>query len=880
MADDKTIQLGDDEPSKDEGTAEREDVKELIDNTTKEAMDQSLKKYTIMDKMRRFFLAIVNLKTTLKDATKKFDKLPKEARWGIYAGGGILALLLVLLIVGTVVSKFFDDELVLPILPPKPTLAPSKPQPLDLSTVELMITKANLLYEQGQKDEALDLFSNISRYSETLSNFNLGVAQLREQNYYAALESFQRAIDAGEDRAMSAVNAAMVAFILRDQKLYDYYVNLAESYLVESGGLPLYPYIYALVQYYKGNYYEALSPLTHDESPFYKKERNDLMAKLFLYYGDSQSALEAFARTAEITDYFDLGMLYARVGDYESARRYLLSYIEQVDDKSIAPKMAYQLTALKDGSMAIAATVLNALKGDDDEANASIFPIRVRLKESLFDVHESQRDFWRDFSEKRLNGYKILFFYAPYRVFDAQQALGFIRDGGINVELNNFEEAKGALAKGSTMSNVNLNIAMALRAILRNNIYEANALLIKSAEQYPQHAILQYNLGLSFAQKGDFDNAYRHFLRGYNLDRTDLLSAIFAMICADLTYRNRERINESFATDFEAANLTPQERDFYRSLLGFANSVLQPPLEWIEGARDLRNIDYALDYVVAVQNENKPRMRQAAEYLMRGTDADLVSSLLWLMADNYGTDPREIASGVNVFYKDSNVSLDALFYGPSLARELYVRVGYNIGALRRVEALLDQKVLSSEELSVGIMQALALTSIYLREFEKAYVIYNALIDEAGQTDSQTMFLAAVAAVGAGHHENAAALLALAKSEAPTNYESRYGLGILHQEAKNLRAALIQYGAMAHVQFRPEYFDFEIDTRLATLPLDLSWDLLPKPDVAVTPARNPQRVNIAAPAQTESSNPPTNMPTGQPTTAAPAQPATPDFAPSP
>ena len=199
-------------------------------------------------------------------------------------------------------------------------------------------------------------------------------------------------------------------------------------------------------------------------------------------------------------------------------------------------------------------------------------------------------------------------------------------------------------------------------------------------------------------------------------------------------------------------------------------------------------------------------------------------------------------------------------------------MGYNIGALRRVEQLLDQKVLSSEESSVGIMQALALTSIYLREFEKAYVIYNALIDEAGQTDSQTMFLAAVAAVGAGHHENAAALLALAKSEAPTNYESRYGLGILHQEAKNLRAALIQYGAMAHVQFRPEYFDFEIDTRLATLPLDLSWDSLPKPDLAASPARNPQRANIAAPAPTVQTESAAVSAPEQPATPAPVAPA--------
>lgn len=848
MADDKTIQLGDDnndEPTRDEGTADKKEVKELIKETTKEAMEESLKKYTIRDKIRRVFVALGNIEHTLDKAVETFDKLPKEARWGAYALAAVLSFLLLLVVIRSVVGKFFEEELAIPITPPKvEILAPQAPQPLDLPTVELMVQKANLLYEQGQKEEALDLFSNISRYSETLSNFNLGVAQLKEKNYQLALESFQKAIDAGEDRAMSAVNAAMVAFITRNQKLYDYYTNLAESYLAESGGLPMFPYVYALVQYYKGNYFEALSPLVHDESPYYKKERDALMAKLFLYYGDSQSALEAFAKSAEMKDYFDLGMLYARVGDYPTARQYLLSYIEQVDGKSIAPKMAYQLTALKEGNMGIAASVLNALDVEDDAQNASLFPIRVRLKESLFDVHQSQRSFWDDFSQKRLNGYKILFYYAPYRVFDVQQALSFIRDGGVNVELNNLEEAKSSLAKGSTMSNVNLNIAMALRSILRNNIHEANDLLVKSVAQYPQHAILQYNLGLSYAQKGDFDNAYKHFLRGYNLDRTDLLSGVFAMICADLTYRNRERINESFALDFETVNLAPQEREFYRSLLGFANNVIQPPLEWIETAKNPRNLDYALDYVVAVQNKNKDRMKQAAEFLMRGTDADLVSSLLWLMADNYGIDPREMASSVNVFYKEGTASLDALFYGPSLARELYVRVGYNIGALRRVEELLDQKSLTSEISSVGIMQALALTCIYLREFEKAYVIYNALIDESNQTDSQTMFLASVAAVGAGHHENAAALLALAKSEAPTNYESRYGLGILQQEAKNLRAALIQYGAMSGVQFTPEYFDFEIDTRLETLPIDLSWESLPEQAIVNTTE------TISIPIQTE------------------------------
>ncbi|RAX58228.1 hypothetical protein CCZ01_03920 [Helicobacter monodelphidis] len=815
---DNTIRL-DDEVNEDTHTADKKETKELIQETTKEAMEQSLKKYTLMDKMRRLFIALGQGTKGLNQLGNILDSLPRPARLGIYIVAALIAFLLILLLIYQIVSSFFDQELTLPAIPTRPQIqAPSAPPILDASTIEMMIKKANILYEQGQKNEALDLFSTISRYSESLSNFNLGVAQFNDNNYQAAIESFQKAIDAGEDRAMSAINAAMIAFLMRNEPLYNYYVNLAEAYLTEAAGLPLYPFIFALVQYYKGNYFEAISPLIHDQTPYYRKEKDQLLAKLFLYYGDTQNALEYLSRSAEAKDFFDLGMLYARTGDYVAARQHLLSYMEQIDNESVAPKIAYELTALKEGRMAIAASVLNNLNKDDDNKNATIFPIRVRLKESLFDVHESQRTFWKDFSEYKVNAYKILFYYAPYRVFDAKQALEFIRDGGINIELNNLEEAKTELTAGSTISRVNLDIAQALKAVLKNHSQEANRLLKGAIQQFPNHSILHYNLGLSYAQLGDFDNAYKHFLRSYHLDTRDILAGIFAMITSDLTYRNRTRLNNGFGEDLEAAPLTPDEEVFLKSLLGFTNNVPQPPLEWIHTAQKPRSIDYALDYVVAVQNKNQARMKEAAERLLNLNQNDIVSSLLWLLADNFEKNPKEMAQSVNIFYKESNASLDPVFYGPTLARELYVRVGYNIGALRRVEQILNDKVLSVQESSVGIMQALALTSIYLREFEKAYIIYNSLIDDAKQTDAQTMFLASVAAIGAGHNENATALLSLSKLEAPTNYESRYGLGLLHQEAKNLRAALIQFGAMGPVEFKSEYFDFEIDTHQELLPV--------------------------------------------------------------
>lgn len=683
-------------------------------------------------------------------------------------------------------------------------------RPVDISRLETMIKKANLLYTKGDRGEALNLYESISSFSESLSNFNLGVAQAEEKNYEAALTSFQKAIDSGEDRAMSAINAAMCAYWLQNSALYRYYVDLAEAYLPEASNLPLYPYLYALVQYYKGYYFEAISPLTHFQKGHYAKEVDHLLAKLHLYYGDEMSALGFLERSATSEDYLDLALLYARIGDYKSAQDYLVRRIES-GDTSPKPHMAMALIDAKIGRLGDAAAMLDKYAGKDEREIASIYPLKVRLKETLFDVHESQKRFWQDFSSRSLTAYKIFFYYAPYKVFDADQALVFIKQGGVNILLNDIEEAKDVLVKGSTISKVNLNIAKALKETLKNNTREANKLLKSVVDEYPNHAILHYNLGLSYAQMGDFDNAYRHFLRSHHLNSRDILPGIFAMIAARLTFRDYSRIADTLAVELENSQLEGEERQFLLSLLGYFQGNKAAPLEWMEGVKNPKSIYLALEVASAIQSGNKERMVRATKKLQSQLPDDLVASLLAVLAENYGDDPKELALKAQAFYKERPTSLEALYYGPALARELYVHVGYNIGALRRVQQTLDDRLVSERGEVRGVVQALALTSIYLREFEKAFVLYNSLIDDMGERDTQTLFLAGVAAIGAGHHENAVALLQLAKLEAPTNYESRYALGLLQQEAKNLKAAAIQFAAVGNVGFESEYFDFEVDT---------------------------------------------------------------------
>lgn len=102
-------------------------------------------------------------------------------------------------------------------------------------------------------------------------------------------------------------------------------------------------------------------------------------------------------------------------------------------------------------------------------------------------------------------------------------------------------------------------------------------------------------------------------------------------------------------------------------------------------------------------------------------------------------------------------------------------------------------------------------NIYSNDFEKAFAIYNSLLDDLKEDDSQTRFLASIAAMGANRHENAVALLQLAKMESATNFEANYALGLLYQEAKNMKAAITRYDKLSSTGFESEFFDFEIDT---------------------------------------------------------------------
>ncbi|MBD3799716.1 MAG: tetratricopeptide repeat protein, partial [Epsilonproteobacteria bacterium] len=144
---------------------------------------------------------------------------PNKKKKMILIGGAIALLLLIG--GGSLVLLFSsgNEE------PSKPLDAPiakkikdSDEEVIEPSALENMIERANYLYTNGNQAEALKLYEKIALYSEAISQYNLGVVQLKEGDFQGALENFKRSIDNSENRCVSAINAAVCCLNLKREK--------------------------------------------------------------------------------------------------------------------------------------------------------------------------------------------------------------------------------------------------------------------------------------------------------------------------------------------------------------------------------------------------------------------------------------------------------------------------------------------------------------------------------------------------------------------------------------------------------------------------------------------------------------------------------------
>src|SRR3990167_5518213 len=683
---------------------------------------------------------------------------------------------------------------------PLETVEPSK--------IENMIAKADYLYSTGSKNEALTLYEKIAHFSEAVSAYNLGVAQIKDAQYETALNSFQKAIQNNEKRCVSAINAAVCSLHLENEKGFRYYIDLAYAYLPQERQSPLYSYYYTLINYYNGNYLEALSALKNPTTNEYAKVQNNLSSKINALFDNNQKAIESLEKDSSPTNSFSLGLLYARTGDLKQAKIHFQGAIKN-GIKPMESQLAIGYINLKAGQIQEAAKEIENVTDIFKEEVYKAYPIKVNLKDSLFDAELAQKRYRNFISNSKEMNYQKIFYFSPYKIFNANQTINYIRKGTANIFIDNTDSAKEYLEKSSSSSNVNIGIVKAIKNALSFKLREANELLQKLVEIQPKHSVLHYNLALTYAQMGNMVDAHKHFLRSYNLDAKNYTSGIYAIMCSQLINKESSKLS-SIVKDAVSQEKPSEDVELYKTLLFISEDNAISATDWLEKNYQQKPLYLALDIIIALKVNDIEAAQKSANKLTILLPNEIMPHIMYIDAHFSKLNSVKYASEVMNYLKVQKFNFSDLYFGAHVTRYLYTQQNLITGKLYYLREQLKQALESTTNQTHELTSALALASLYDKAYEESYTLYNNLIDNLKVNDSQTLFLGAVASTAANHHSNAIALLELSKMKNPDFLESRYALGLLYLEARNNKGATVQLSKVNKNNFNSEYFNFSID----------------------------------------------------------------------
>jgi len=704
----------------------------------------------------------------------------------------LIVLLLVLLLV--VVLKKQKENNSSPSAEIEKITKKLKKKHIRKDTIDQLVKKANILFVKGKHNEALNLLNKLSVFSESLSNYNLGVIQIKEKHYKKAIEYFNKAIANKDNRCIAAINAAYCSLKLKDKKRFYYYSHLAELYLPETTELKGYPYYYALVHYYLGEEFEALAGLNKALS--YPKKVNRLRTAIYNLYDDPYHVIDT------TKDDFILGMSYARIGEYGFAK----THLEKVKDAyPLKASTALGLVELKLNNYKFASNDLGKAKKVDNV----IYPIKVILKPEIFDINQAQQEFSKTPFTKD-EWFNIIFYYAPYKVFDVSQTIKFLEKGSVGIALDDISGANKYLSKSSTISNLNIKMSEGIKQALSYHTVIANKIFAKLAKNNKYHSILQYDLALTYANLKDYAKAYIHFLRAYHLDSSNYLAGIFAIITGQkvgVSEKHLQLIESQLNSDIDFSN--PKNK-VYSALMSYINNNYSDSLSFVQSNPKNSKFNLAIELASLDIMGEKNMFIEKATTLYHIVPKDVISNLLYFYATHSTDNMKKFALDYQKVFMNSlnKWNLNSVYYGPLISAELYMKFAKLSGQLIKVKDKFENQVLSTNKDLTPLLKNLAFASLFSGFSEESYTLFNDLIDNKHQNDSKTLFYGAVASIASHHHANAIALLALAKAKNKKNYEARYGLGLLYHEAKNLRGATIQYSKIP-TGFKSKFFDFEV-----------------------------------------------------------------------
>lgn len=724
---------------------------------------------------------------------------------------GASILIFILLITALIVAFSGSDEpesQVIKLEEPKLITPPTITQKFQSSKIDSMLIKANKLYESGNKAEALKIYENIAVYNESLSNYNLGVSKMNQGLFKDAINSFKDAIANNENIAVSAINLAVCALEINDERLFEYYIDLANAFINRDSDVNLYEFYNALVNYYRGYYIEALHALDLSNSKYYTSQKEYLRSKILSYLHEDQEAIQAIKAVEDYDISLPLGLLHARLGEYKEAKKYLNKAL--VDEKN-APStyLAISLIDLKTGEFGSAAKTLKMLNDFNSTFVRDTYPIKTVLNPELFDINLAQNnyDLTKFFDQNSL--YQILFYFTPYKAFNPKQTIEYIRKGGLSLFVDESSIADEYLETSGIVSKANVMLSQAIFKALNNKLREANSDFLEITKLYPNHSIVQFNLALTFAQLGDFAQAYKHFVTSYHLDPSNYIAGAYAIMAAKMIGRDAKRLTKEVMDTMDTDTNLDQD-NIYKAMIQLTQGNQGALNDWLDKNYNESVLNIVFNIICAYITDRNDIVILATDKLNQKLPNDVLTNIIYSVTRFDVKNIKNYAKDIQVKFLTTKLDKGTLYGGATIIKTEYIKLLQIAGLLNieRESIIKDLKI--SSDNTKDILHTLAYLSLFTGHYEEAYTIYNELVNTEKEEDANTLFLASVASIGANHPDSAIAYLELAKLTNPTYSEARLALGFLYQEVGNIDAAITQYSGLGDSKYQSQFFTFRLE----------------------------------------------------------------------
>ena len=717
----------------------------------------------------------------------------------------IISLIILILIGGAVTFFLLNDKE--EIIEPETNattiiknITTKKVKPLDNSKLAKLTRKAKQLYESGKKDEALKIYEQISFFHKSLAEFNLGVTLLKDKKYQDAIKHFENSFNLDDLKFESSLNIAVCYKYLNDKENFQKYIKQADEYIISKYNSKLFNYYMGLLEYYKNKPFESLIILKRYEAPYFKQNKNLILSKEYTYIKNYDHAVDALSKTKSSNYFITMAELYAKKGEYALSAKAFRNSIN-ADKYPMKARVGLALVQNKLGLLESCATNLKTINSKYADKATSVYPIKVDLKKSLHDPVMAQKEFKSSIFDYIENRFGLLFYFAPYKLYDPKQSNSIIEKGAKEIYINNIKSAYEYLSQANSISQINLEIIKGLKLLQKHKVYEANKLFKTLISKYPNHSILHYDLALTYANISNYKKANEHFNKSYILDQKNHLALFFAAFTDIL--QNKDYDDKKLEEVIKYS-----EKDIVQELMLLYKILKNDTALTLEENISNNPFKIVTNIIAANMIGDEKAYTTYTKKLKSLLPRDLIANIIYVDQISQDKNIKEYAKAVQEYLTRKNLDITPLLYGETFARELYIRI-LNIGGVTRyAKEILENEFVTNQN-QIALLQSLAYTYIYTKEFEKSYKIYNHLIDNLKENNPHTLFLASVSAIGAKHHANAIALLELANLEDRSLYESRYALGLLYQEAKNFEGAAIQYARVGNNGFRSRYFDFDL-----------------------------------------------------------------------